>query len=230
MDPRQRKLDAKIRNIAESIQKESDGMFTYSAMAIANIGQPSPLSLTERLKNLPSGMNELYSRQLEALTGAERKLVTLALKRIVWSPTDMGTVEIAEEFKQIYLKDQAETEKEDGIDDYDSRSTNGSVSEEEDIGDAAWPTRNQTPIKSQKHVSWGKSDTIYHLKGAGRDFFKFANKKRTIGLIHKSVRDFFENESAKSAQRDYGIKSVASLLSHDTESGELKLTLPIPCT
>ncbi|KAF3222661.1 hypothetical protein TWF106_005467 [Orbilia oligospora] len=251
-DPRQRKLDARIKNIAESIQKKSDGMFTYSAMVIANIGQPSPLSLTERLRNLPSGMNELYSRQLEALTGAERKLVTLALKRIVWSPTDMGTVELAEEFKQIYLK-ETEPEKEDNVDDYDGGSIDGSESEEEytvinhadseDFGTDEVPNGSPQATRPPLHRSNtypGENpiekamrnpeiaDTIYHLEGAGRDFFKFTNKKRTIGFIHKSVRDWFESESAKAAQRDYGIKSVASLFSHDTESGELKLTLPIP--
>ncbi|KAK6513993.1 hypothetical protein TWF506_008423 [Arthrobotrys conoides] len=251
-DPRQRKLDARIKTIAESIQKKSDGMFTYSAMVIANIGQPSPLSLTERLRNLPSGMNELYSRQLEALTGAERKLVTLALKRIVWSPTDMGTVEIAEEFKQIYLK-ETEVEKEDNAEDYDGGSIDGSDYEEEDA--AINPADNEDLDPDEVHNSGPKAtrpplhrsntypgenpiekamrnpeiaDTIYHLEGAGRDFFKFTNKKHTIGFIHKSVRDWFESESAKAAQRDYGIKSVASLFSHDTESGELKLTLPIP--
>ncbi|KAK6352524.1 hypothetical protein TWF730_009348 [Orbilia blumenaviensis] len=253
-DPRQKKLIAKIKGIADNIQQKSDGMFTYSAMVITNISQPSPLSLLERLKSLPNGMNELYSRQLEALTGAQRKLVTLALKRIVWSPTEMGTVEIAEEFKQIYLKEH-DPEKDDTVDDYDSRSVDGSESEGEEEGlDAAHLEGNQDvdenqtgpqpggerPYLTRTNTYHGENpiekamrdpemaDTIYHLENAGRDFFKFSNEKRIINFIHKSVRDWFESESAKAAQRDYSIKSVASLFSHDSESGELKLTLPIP--
>ncbi|KAK6523794.1 hypothetical protein TWF281_001766 [Arthrobotrys megalospora] len=247
-NPRQRKLDAIIRKIAELIQKRSDGMFTYSAMVITNIGQPSPLSLRERLENLPDGMNALYSRQLEALTGAERKLVTLALKRIIWSPTDMGTVEIAEEFKQMYIREH-EARKDDGIDDYDSDGVDGSVSGDDDLEENPTADRDQAvgqlptrPPLHRKDTSPGENpidkamrnpeiaDTIFHLDtaAAGRDIFKLANDKQTIDLIHKSVRDWYETESAKAADRDCRIESVASLFSRDSDSGELKLTLPIP--
>ncbi|KAK6339352.1 hypothetical protein TWF718_008772 [Orbilia javanica] len=269
-DPLRMKLEVRIKLIAEGIQNKSDGMFTYSAMVIANIGQPSPMSLAERLRNLPSGMNELYSRQLEALTGAERRLVTLALRRIVWSPTEMGTVEIAEEFKQIYLK-EIQPGNEDDFDDFDSRNIDANEYQWEDFETAPVNSQgsdvvpfpdpaafiggltitipqiqNSEPPKATSHKGTYQdtylrdtlvekamrnpeiADTIYHLESAGRDFFKFTNKKRTIGLIHKSVRDWFESESERSAEKDHGIKSVASLFSHDAESGELKLTLPIP--
>ncbi|KAK6345757.1 hypothetical protein TWF718_007664 [Orbilia javanica] len=250
-----KKLDLKIRNMAKSIQQKSDGMFTYSAMVITNLSQPSPLSLGERLDNLPTGMNELYYRQLEALTSANKTLVMLALKRIMWSPTDMGTVELAEEFKQVYFREEDFAEEEgDTTDSDDNRSVDGSVSGEEDLEDTlTGPSMHKTlevngsrsgarpllhraetyldenPIeKAMRNVNSEIHDTIFHLRNAGRDFFKFSKDKQTIGLIHKSVRDWFESESEIVAQCDRGISSIASLFSRDSKSREVKLTLPIP--
>ncbi|KAF3912618.1 Tankyrase-1 [Arthrobotrys entomopaga] len=244
-----KRLLSDINKMVDSIQEKSEGMFTYSAMIITSLGQPSPMSLTDRLKNLPHGMDELYSRQLESLTGAERKLVTLALKRIIWSPADIGTVEIAEEFKQKYLGEHKTAAKEDGPDEYDDRSEDGSM-DEDDIQADGQPKASKSHEESEqlqqrpslhRHNTYpGENpiekamrspeiaDTIYHLEGVGRDFFKFANNKQTIGLIHKSVRDWVEKESEKAAKRDYGIKSIASLFAWDKHTDELKLTLPIP--
>ncbi|KAK6523097.1 hypothetical protein TWF694_005995 [Orbilia ellipsospora] len=235
-----------IKNMVNSIQQKSDGMFTYSAMIITSLDQPSPMSLTERLRNLPDGMDELYSRQLESLTGAERRLVTLALRRIIWSPTDMGTVEIAEEFKQKYLKEDQAANGADGTEDYDEHSEGGTEDEDDTqkpkISNPSTEGENphRRPSLHRSNTYLGENpiekamrspeiaDTIYHLEGVGRDFFKFANNKQTIGLIHKSVRDWVEKESEKAAKRDYGIKSIASLFAWDKNTDELKLTLPIP--
>ncbi|KAF3934531.1 hypothetical protein ABW19_dt0206820 [Dactylella cylindrospora] len=246
-----KRLIADINKMVSSIQQKSDGMFTYSAMIITSLDQPSPLSLTERLQNLPDGMDELYSRQLEALTGAERKLVTLALRRIVWSPTDIGTVEIAEEFKQLYLKEHV-AGNDENAEDYDDQSVDGSVAGDnppdnnpDENSDAPSPEQENNQLARRPSLHRANTypgenpiekamrspeiaDTVYHLEGVGRDFFKFSNEKQVIGLIHKSVRDWVEKESDKAAKRDYGIKSIASLFTWDKESDELKLTLPIP--
>ncbi|EPS41124.1 hypothetical protein H072_4992 [Dactylellina haptotyla CBS 200.50] len=245
-EAKSKRLVSDINRMVDSIQRKSEGMFTYSAMIVTSLDQPSPMSLIERLQNLPDGMDELYSRQLEALTRAERKLVTLALRRIIWSPTDMGTVEIAEEFKQIYIKEHSpgsenETENYEDQDEFGDGPDNGENEEHSILnpGDES----NQLARRPSLHREITHSgenpieiamrspeiaDTVYHLEGVGRDFFKFSNEKQIIGLIHKSVRDWAEKESETAAKRDYGIKSIASLFSWDKDSDELKLTLPIP--
>ncbi|KAF3941002.1 hypothetical protein ABW19_dt0209977 [Dactylella cylindrospora] len=100
----EKKLKESIDYIAREIQKKSKGMFTYSAMTVANLDQPSEMDLSERIHQLPDGMPLLYFSQLDALTHAERKLVTLALKRIVFGPSDalINTIEIVEQFKRVY--------------------------------------------------------------------------------------------------------------------------------
>ncbi|KAF3208105.1 hypothetical protein TWF106_011538 [Orbilia oligospora] len=242
-----KKLEKKIADNAEIIQRKSEGMFTYSAMAITNLGQPSPLTLKERLENLPPGMNSLYSKQLDALTGAERTLVMLTLKRIMWSPTDMGTVEIVEEFKNIYLGENGPVEEEDidsedDIVNPDSESIDGSISREEDLEDTedsniskpfqvcvsqSGDQSGTRPLLRRAETYPGENiiensirnpeifDTIFHLGNAGRDFFKFSKDKQTIGFIHKSVRDWFEEESKEAAKSDHAIPSIASLFSRD---------------
>ncbi|KAF3235110.1 hypothetical protein TWF192_001076 [Orbilia oligospora] len=255
-----KKLEKKIADNAEIIQRKSEGMFTYSAMAITNLGQPSPLTFKERLENLPPGMNSLYSKQLDALTGAERKLVMLTLKRIMWSPTDMGTVEIVEEFKNIYPGenkpvDEKDIDSEDGIVNTDSESIDGSIDGEKDLEGTEDSSSSKTfqvyvgqsgdqsgtrPLLHRAETYPGENpieksmrnpeifDTIFHLGNAGRDFFKFSKDKQTIGFIHKSVRDWFEEESKEAAKSDHAIPSIASLFSRDSKLGGLKLTLPIP--
>src|SRR5436305_1529638 len=74
------------------------------------------------------------------------------------------------------------------------------------------------------------ADTIYHLEQAGRDFFQFSAEKKTIDVIHKSVRDWVENESKRAAERDNNTVSLSSLFSWDDKGQTLRLLLPIPST
>ncbi|KAF3916859.1 hypothetical protein ABW20_dc0110009 [Dactylellina cionopaga] len=119
-----KELENVINGMAEHIQRKSAGMFTYSAMTITNLHQPSELGLSERIRKLPDGMDEIYTSQLKSLTDAERRLIMLALKRIYWSnvcDTRMHTLEIAEEFKKYYdevktAEDESSVKVRDGFD------------------------------------------------------------------------------------------------------------------
>ncbi|KAK6354450.1 hypothetical protein TWF730_008852 [Orbilia blumenaviensis] len=264
-----------VSRMVEGIKKKANGMFTYSAMVIASLGQPSSLSLAERLRRLPDGMDELYRRRLESLTTEERKLVTLALKRIVFGLGDIGTVEIAEQFKEFYENDDYE----DGDNHFDiishaATSTVGDIErdmDEEDDGNTKNGTEDveeeeteylQNTLGEEKQAAisvldddiddedyedsegeylpiWQTSlqdalnnpevaDTIYHLEQAGRDFFQFSAEKKTIDVIHKSVRDWVENEATKAAERDNNKVSLNSLFTWDDKTQSLRLSMPIP--
>ncbi|KAK6511041.1 hypothetical protein TWF506_010125 [Arthrobotrys conoides] len=255
-----------VSRMVEGIKKKANGMFTYSAMVIASLGQPSSLSLAERLKRLPDGMDELYRRRLESLTTEERKLVTLALKRIVFGLGDIGTVEIAEQFKQFYeneeddedadseshfdLVSHAATSTAEGEDEDEDEAENeeDEVEEEETDHlkvtardeDAVISVIDETEDEEDDDVPvWQKShdealnnpevaDTIYHLEQAGRDFFQFSAEKKTIDVIHKSVRDWVENEASKAAERDNNKVSLNSLFTWDDKTQSLRLSMPIP--
>ncbi|KAK6334612.1 hypothetical protein TWF718_010068 [Orbilia javanica] len=267
-----RKKTVDVTRMVEGIKKKANGMFTYSAMVIASLGQPSSLSLAERLKRLPDGMDELYRRRLESLTTEERKLVTLALKRIVFGLGDIGTVEIAEQFKQFY-EDQSDEEDGNseshfevishaatstaGGEEEDSESRNEDDEVEQEETDHLKVTLEEEPAvsiideaedsddedydgeDSDDTPLWQKSyqealnnpevaDTIYHLEQAGRDFFQFSSEKRTIDVIHKSVRDWVENEASKAAERDNNKVSLNSLFTWDDKTQSLRLSMPIP--
>ncbi|EWC44641.1 hypothetical protein DRE_06630 [Drechslerella stenobrocha 248] len=258
-----------VSPMVAGIKKKANGMFTYSAMVIASLGQPSPLSLSERLRRLPDGMDELYQRRLESLTTEERKLVTLALKRIVWTYGDVSTVEIAEQFKQMYECDKTEDsddhyilqedENEADENEVDKNEVNGDLGKDDDKNpddpNQYEETAKLEPVLDGPAISivdvdeekedeeglgaWQKTmnetmqnpeiaDTIYHLEQAGRDFFQFSADRKYIDVIHKSVRDWVENESRKAAERDSNTVLLSSLFAWDDKDQTLKLTLPIP--
>ncbi|EPS38523.1 hypothetical protein H072_7756 [Dactylellina haptotyla CBS 200.50] len=253
-----KKID--VSRMVAGIKKKANGMFTYSAMVIASLGQPSSLSLTERLKRLPDGMDELYRRRLEALTAEERKLVTLALKRIVFSLGDIGTVEIAEEFKRMYDREKEDDEDDGDEDGFDIVShvaesqagDNDGDNDEDTPGEDVENVHLQVAAEDEPAISvvsevesdtdlppWHRAlenamnntevaDTIYHLEQAGRDFFQFSGEKKTIDVIHKSVRDWVENESRRVAERDSNKVSLNSLFTWDDKTQTLRLSMPIP--
>ena len=71
------------------------------------------------------------------------------------------------------------------------------------------------------------ADTVYHLSNAGRDFFQFTSGNRFIDVIHKSVRDWVENEAKRAFESDHNVGSLSSLFQWD-DNGQLRLSLPIP--
>ncbi|KAF3908223.1 hypothetical protein AA313_de0203654 [Arthrobotrys entomopaga] len=209
-----------IESMVNSIQKKADGMFTYSAMVIASLRQPSPLSIKRRVRELPDQMDSLYAKHLDSLTMAQRKLVILALNRIVWAPQDMNTLEIVEQFKRVYLPSENQSDGKEG-DDSDDEAAN----------------ETETPNLERKFSAVSASEdpmerwmrnpeviyTVRHLEAAGREFFKFSDGKRTINVIHKSVRDWVEKESRKAEERS--ILPPGNILEWG-DNGEIKVTIP----
>ncbi|EPS36209.1 hypothetical protein H072_10262 [Dactylellina haptotyla CBS 200.50] len=206
-----------IQRMVDTIQKKAEGMFTYSAMVIASLNQPSPLSIKQRVRQLPDQMDSLYARHLESLTTSQRKLVMLALERVIYSPRDINTFEIIEQFKGEYL----EAKDREASGEYDS----GEEGEDEDSSDGesdAGLQDSQTPEEFEKGVTRlldkeeQKPDIVYtthHLETAGREFFKFGNGR--IDAIHKSVRDWVEKEAKKSEQRYARQMAISDIFQRD---------------
>ncbi|KAK6543590.1 hypothetical protein TWF694_000333 [Orbilia ellipsospora] len=265
------KLSETIDQIVEQIKEKANGMFTYSAVVMASLTQPSRMTLKERLNNLPKGMDELYQRRLALLTIEERELVSLALKRIVFSAGPIRTLEIAEEFKQVYQQKETFSNNDYNIPDIITtreESDCGSVAGGDDLIDEAQTTKDMTATqhltntesinesissidkislevpnvaqsKVSRHASNGYEiqkamkdqeviETIYHLRNAGRDFFKFSNESNYIDVVHKSIRDWVENEAKSAAEEmDRSVGTIKSIFPVDSR-GQVMLTLAIP--
>ncbi|KAF3911172.1 hypothetical protein AA313_de0209053 [Arthrobotrys entomopaga] len=206
-----------IKKMVDSIQKKADGMFTYSAMTIASLKQPSPLSIKQRIKRLPDQMDNLYARHLESLTTAQRKLVLIALNRIVWTPEGVNVIEIIEQFKQEYAQ---------GKDSPAADDTDESDTDENEETPATNTTGNK--IEDPVEIAMDRPEiiyTIYHLETAGREFFKFSLGKRKIDVIHKSVRDWVEKEAKKAGEEASSLIPLSEVVEWG-DFGELKFTLP----
>ncbi|KAJ6258261.1 hypothetical protein Dda_7180 [Drechslerella dactyloides] len=214
-----RKQTREIKAMVDGIQKKAEGMFTYSAMVIASLKQPSPLSIKQRVKQLPDQMDSLYARHLESLTTAQRKLVLLALKRVVFATADMSTLEIVEEFKEEYLKTS---------DGGDSDDSDDSTDEDDKQADRSGSPETENDLEDPEDRAMRKPEIIYtirHLEIAGREFFKFSHDKRSIDVIHKSVRDWVEKEAEKAEERFSSQLAITDIVSWGN-SGEIKITLP----
>ncbi|KAF3936078.1 hypothetical protein ABW20_dc0105486 [Dactylellina cionopaga] len=206
-----------IKKMVEAIQKKADGMFTYSAMTIASLKQPSPLSIKQRIRRLPDQMDSLYARHLESLTAAQRKLVILALNRVISAPEEVNVLEIIEQFKQEYVEKNEKDEMED---------TDESENEEKDglHNKSTFKTLLEDPME----IAMRRPEiiyTIYQLEMAGREFFRFSLGRRKIDLVHKSVRDWVEKESKKAGEQALSQIPLADVVELG-DFGELKFTLP----
>ncbi|KAK6350512.1 hypothetical protein TWF718_003703 [Orbilia javanica] len=195
-----------------SIKQKANGMFTYAAMVIASLEQPSSLTLAQRLKRLPDGMDALYRGRLESMGIAEKKLVLLALKWVVWANEKIDAVVIAENFKNIYGPITADAEDES---DHESST----------FKDFEEPRRTFRDSINDPEIA----ETIYHLKVIGRDFFRIDGETYEIDVVHKSVRDWVENEAIKAGDREAQLKTIAPSFIFDAEGG-VKLSLQLPST
>ncbi|KAK6525918.1 hypothetical protein TWF281_010961 [Arthrobotrys megalospora] len=210
-----------IQGMVETIQNKAEGMFTYSAMVIASLRQPSQLSIKRRVKELPDQMDSLYSKHLESLTIAQRKLVILALKRIAWAPRDMNTLEIVDQFKQKYLKSEVSyfdsSDSDEDSDDPESPALRGK-------GKKSTMT-SQIRIMEREMKKPEVIYTIRHLQEAGREFFGFSNGRDTIHVIHKSVLDWVERESRKAEELYSRQLPITDIFKLD-DNGEVRITVP----
>ncbi|KAK6343534.1 hypothetical protein TWF730_011124 [Orbilia blumenaviensis] len=214
-----RKQMSQIQSMVETIQKKAEGMFTYSAMVIASLRQPSPLSIKRRVKGLPDHMDSLYSKHLESLTAAQRSLVILALKRMYLAPREMNTLEIIDHFKGEYLESEGYPDSEDSDDDGDDGPPlNVNQSIKSDI---------VSPIDIIER-EMRKPEAIYtirQLEATGREFFKFSSGKRTLDFVHKSVFDWIDRESEKADLSRSRLMQIADIFKVD-EYGDMKITVP----
>ncbi|KAF3098916.1 hypothetical protein TWF102_005959 [Orbilia oligospora] len=232
------KSEKDASRVAKIIKRKANGMFTYAAIVIASLEQPSQLTLFQKLKNLPEGMDDLYRQRLEDLNHEEQRLVLTALKFVVWGFGGITTVEIAEHFKKIYhdspkgvddklLEDEDESEDEA---EEESTTTGDNANTEEGGLPAVNESTEGVDEKSEDYDAMDDpeiAETVYHLTRCGRDFFKFSNNQTDIDVVHKTVRDWVQNEAERMSK--WYEKSDASRPQVTVnEKGELNVTLPIP--
>ncbi|KAK6345737.1 hypothetical protein TWF718_007644 [Orbilia javanica] len=214
------------------IKRKANGMFTYAAIVIASLEQPSQLTMFQKLKNLPDGMDELYRQRFEDLSHEEQKLVLLALKFVVWGFGGITTVEIAEHFKRVYheLPKGSDALSLGGEDEEDEEDEEEATTEKEkDSPESSEPPENlvEKPEEYDAMDDPEIAETVYHLTRCGRDFFKFSNNQMDIDVVHKTVRDWVQNEAERTEhwyeKFDKGRPQVTV-----NEKGELNVTVPIP--
>lgn len=231
------KSEKDVARVAKIIKRKANGMFTYAAIVIASLEQPSQLTLFQKLKNLPEGMDDLYRQRLEDLNHEEQKLVLIALKLVVWGFGGITTVEIAEHFKKVYHDfpkgvdaQPLEEDEDESEDEEESEDEKGVMATEEKNSPALNETPDETEKKPQGYDAIDDpeiAETIYYLTRCGRDFFKFSNNQRDIDVVHKTVRDWVQNEAERTAKWHEKSDTSRPQITAN-EKGELNVTLPIP--
>ncbi|KAK6530246.1 hypothetical protein TWF694_003610 [Orbilia ellipsospora] len=197
--------------IISIIKLKANGMFTYAAMVIASLEQPSPLTLSQKLRSLPEGMDALYRRRLDAMGLEEKKLITLALKWVVWATKEISAIVIAENFKDTYGKPDS---NEDSI----HFAFNAHTFHSSEIISGPMGVGIHDPEIAE---------TIYHLRTVGRDFLSIDGETYSIDVVHKSVRDWVVNEAKKKINQEYQLKEVTPTAISD-EHGGIRLSIHLP--
>ncbi|KAK6544888.1 hypothetical protein TWF694_001567 [Orbilia ellipsospora] len=251
--PTYTKFEAIIEKMALHIQERSKGMFTYSAMTITSLRQPSELSLSQRIKDLPGGMDQIYSSQLKALADAERKLIMLALNRIYWSnvcSVEMHTLEIVQQFKRYYDTEPTQAPTDDfdydhildnAFEGHSKAAGDGELGDDDVISDNTVekpkPANTRMPLQHRSSSFYHEhhmttqmdnpevADIIYHLNQAGRDFFKFSNDDRNIEFIHTSVREWIDRQTKSEKTRRQNVQTNPILYKQNDEF-IFKVSLP----
>ncbi|EPS36270.1 hypothetical protein H072_10350 [Dactylellina haptotyla CBS 200.50] len=233
------KFEAVIENMARHIQERSHGMFTYSAMTITSLRQPSELRLSQRIKGLPTGMNQIYSSQLKSLTDAERKLVMLALTRIYWSNVcgvEMHTLEIVEQFKKHYehnhgLKNAEQQEDEFEYDHLMDNAPTQKCDNKNDSAIADSPTSENSvniivPEQSQgrkKRISLHRRSSSFHHEHYMTTQMNNPEVADVIYHLSNAGRDFF-----KFSNEDRNIEFIHTSVREwmDSQTSESEKTPP----
>ncbi|KAK6524433.1 hypothetical protein TWF281_011341 [Arthrobotrys megalospora] len=142
------------------LQDKVKGDFAYANMVVANLREPSQMSLGARIHNLPSNVEEMYRQSLEGMKSNERLLIIFALRWIAWSFSDISALEIAEHYRGVYRRPDEEDEETDDVYKFYDPSLDPEVRE-----------------------------TIHHLRTIGRDFFTFMDENEAI-TVHLSVKEW----------------------------------------
>jgi len=223
----------------KTILNKANGMFTYASMVVAQLRQPYSMSLKNKLRKLPEGMNALYTKSLQSLTHEEQVLVQLALQSTVFGQGTISMIEIIQRYKRTYLTEKSDsleddqdnfgTEDQDDVSDHEDHTmTHDEGPKNIDIEDEVDKKDSESLYERFLEASRDPDiiDTMHYLQKAGREFFRFNLQKFQIELIHKSVRDWVESESEAQALSDRIALQPAYALN---ERGQLVLTLPLPC-
>ncbi|KAK6527599.1 hypothetical protein TWF694_004583 [Orbilia ellipsospora] len=97
-----RRFLPELEKIVNIIYNKAVGNFAYATMVVANLQQPTKLTLERKLLELPSEIEGMYQRSLEALKPDERELVVYALKWVVWGLDTVSVLEVVEHYKGMY--------------------------------------------------------------------------------------------------------------------------------
>ncbi|KAK6353835.1 hypothetical protein TWF730_008258 [Orbilia blumenaviensis] len=177
-----------LARIVDIIHQKANGDFALARMIIANLQQPSKLSLEDKILQLPAAIGEIYMTALESLKTEEQELVVTALKWAVWGVSTLTVVEISDHYREIYKKVEERSWNARPPERVEGRPENAlsqKVLKHPDMNDP----REQPEVK----------EIIHHLETIGRDFFRV---DRHTGLITVdiSIREWIQEDS-KSGSR-----------------------------
>lgn len=143
-------IRAETERYLPSLQRKVEGDFAYANMIVANLREPSRMTLETRIAKLPSSVEEIYRRSLEGMKASERLLIIFALRWVAWSFSDITALEIAEHYRGVYRDPERDPEAY-GVYDFSDLSKDPEIRE-----------------------------TINHLRVVGRDFFTFVEETEPI--------------------------------------------------
>ncbi|KAF3931370.1 hypothetical protein ABW20_dc0101393 [Dactylellina cionopaga] len=171
-----------LKRIVSIMQKKTNGDFALARIILANLQQPSKLSLDDKIKRLPAAIGEIYMSALEALKADEQELVVATLKWIVWSVSTLTVIEISDHYRELYRNTDDKS--------WDARPLKGTHTSPDD-NLIELPGRPQ--VKDEIDEPEVK-EMIYHLETIGRDFFRL---ERHTGLVtvDVSIREWIREDS-----------------------------------
>ncbi|KAF3927870.1 hypothetical protein ABW20_dc0104489 [Dactylellina cionopaga] len=202
-------FDHELERIVNIIQTKAGGNFTYATMVVANLQQPTKSTLETKLLELPPAMEGMYRRSLEVLTPDEQELVAFALKWVVWGGRDVPMLVVIEHYKGVYhSKDKPN---------YDLPSPKGENPSQSPAVRGIKPVYNP-------YSNLEISETRYHLRSSGRDFFQIDDLTDSIDA-HLSVIEWIQSEAKQFAET---MNKPKRPVFKTDDNGEWILSLLIP--
>ncbi|KAK6529303.1 hypothetical protein TWF281_008480 [Arthrobotrys megalospora] len=171
-----------LQRIVDTIHQKANGDFALARMIIANLQQPSKLSLEDKILRLPAAIGEIYMTALESLKTEEQELVVTALKWVVWGVSALTVVEISDHYREIYRK-------------VEERSWNARPPLETDHRlEPSTQTILKRPKMKDPREEPEVKEVIHHLETIGRDFFRI-DKHTGIITVDISIREWIQEDS-----------------------------------
>ncbi|KAJ6256517.1 hypothetical protein Dda_8379 [Drechslerella dactyloides] len=181
-----------LSRIVDIIHQKAKGDFTLARMIIANLQQPSKITLDKRIQQLPSAIGDIYMASLESLTPDEQELVVTALKWVVWSVTGINVIEISDHYREAY-RENAPPPQGDAEQLTDLWASTSSHLEESHQDPDDFST-NSKLVHSDPYEDPDIKDIIYHIENAGRDFFKF-DRNTGVVSVDISIREWIQEDN-----------------------------------